>query len=126
MRKKFKDFIFLYQYFKHKKENFVRDIEFKYWGTISERDILDYKILVQLNNGDIVNINLVAVDFPGTITSEGLGFDIEYKDGCKAIRECSFFEFYRDYRELILYIIDNEEVVKTWAEHSTLTPVPSF
>lgn len=125
MIQKIKDFIFLYNYYRHKKYNLVQDIVFPYWGSIKRSDIGRFKILVQLNNGDIVNLCLVSIEMAGLVSSEGLGFDIEFKDGCKYIRECTFLEFYRDYRELILYVLKNEEVVKTWVDNLTLKLVPS-
>ncbi len=80
------------------------------WNTLTRKDIGTYKALVKLKNGTVVNLCLVDIESPGFIP-RGAHFDIEYADDLPYIRNCSFLEFYKLYKGLILFITDNEEVL---------------
>lgn len=110
MIKKIKDLIFLFFYYRHKKNNFVSDVYVDTWHTLSAKDVGRYKTLIELKNGTVVNLCLVYVEEPG-FKPKGIHFDIEYAEGLPYIRKCSFLEFYKLYKGLILYIVDNEEVL---------------
>lgn len=105
-----RNLIFLYLYYRQKKTNRIADIYCESWNTLKKSDIGSYKAYIKLKNGMEVNLYLVDVDRPGMIP-QGVYFDIEYMGDLPYIRNCSFKEFYNLYKELILYIADNEEVI---------------
>ena len=104
------DLIFLVVYFHLKKRGFVTDVYYDSWNTLRESDIGTYKIYLKLLNGHTARFTLYDIDKTGYMP-KGIYFDLEFIDDLPYIRDCTFLEFYKLYKDTILFIANNEEVI---------------
>lgn len=104
-------YIYLYSYFKAKKEDYVSDIIVPYWkAKLTEDDIGSYRINIDLGNGHTASTMVVLVEEFGFFC-KNVHLNIEFIDGYDYITHYKFFDFVRDYGDTIMYLLDNGGIV---------------
>ncbi len=104
----YKNLFFSYKYLKtKKKEGVIADIYVPEWrALLTDRDIGNYRIEIDLGNGHRAGVMVVDIDKPGS-RAEGVYLNLEYIDDEKYIHECSLTEFITIYLSTFRYLVEN-------------------
>ncbi len=104
---KITNYVYLYEYFKAKKENYISDIIVPHWkARLDEDDIGSYRIRINLGNGHVASAMVVDVEEFG-IFCKNVHLNIEFIDGYYYITHYKFFDFDRDYGDTLIYLLNN-------------------
>ena len=105
------DFIYLRKYYLTKKDNYISDIIVPVWkARLTEEDIGDYRIKLDLGNGHTATVMVVHVEEYGFFC-QNVHLNIEFIDDLDYMVHYKFFDFVRDYGSTLIYLLDNGGVV---------------
>lgn len=108
---KVSNYIYLYNYYKAKKENYISDIIVPNWkARLNEEDIGSYRIRIDIGNGRVASAMVVYVEEFGFFC-KNVHLNLEFIDGYDYIIHYKFSEFVRYYGDTIIYLLNNGGIV---------------